>query len=136
MDISFSDSSKFQIVKAKNLIEASAHKNKKTLLYLEDCTYDDGTVVVLAEKKKTCVLIDLYPLMHVKGVSRAILFAKVRKLLVGLIKHGMWYSFATFHKGGIEERSLDELENIGLLLGLNRGQVRFAQKMLDGYREI
>ena len=126
---------KANITIAKNLAEAANHKNKKTLVILEDYAFDDGAVKLIAEKKKACFLIDLSKIINSWGTVRAIQMAKLRNFLKLCVKHGAYYTFADFSKNEFELRRARELMHISLLLGLNLGQVKFAMKMLKHYLE-
>ncbi|MGV8085608.1 MAG: hypothetical protein ACP5N9_05140 [Candidatus Bilamarchaeum sp.] len=128
----FSDISS-KLVSASKLSEAANHKNKKCLIILKDYDFDEGSIKLIADKKNVCFLIDLSPLIHLSGQSRAIMISKLSIFLRFCIKHGAYYSFASFSNNEDELRSSFELENIGFLLGLNRGQMRFALNMLQHY---
>jgi hypothetical protein len=129
----FSDSVMPKIAQAADLAAAANHKNKKTLLMLADHAMDDGAMKIIAEKKNVCFLIDLGRLMRIRGVQRAIAISKLRNFLRLCVKHNAFYAFATFSENENQIRSPDELEHIGMLLDLNRGQAKFALKMIGNY---
>jgi len=124
---------KKNILDADNLENAVQYKNKKILIMLKDYSFDEGAVKVIAEKKKACFLIDVSQIIKSNGVRRAILLAYLRTFLKVCIKHGAFYTFASFANKEQEIRSPDELCNICMMLGLNRGQCEFALKMLQHY---
>ena len=122
-----------KIVLAANLSEAAKHKNRKCLIQLKDYDFDEGSIKLIAEKKNACFLIDLSQIIRSSGQTRAILISKLRTFLRLCIKHGCYYSFASFAQSESELRTSFELENIALLFGLNRGQAKFALNMLGHY---
>ncbi|MCI0503297.1 hypothetical protein L0Y65_01140 [Candidatus Micrarchaeota archaeon] len=124
---------KGKVLELDNLEAAVAHKNRKTLIMLKDWAFDEGAIRVIAEKKSACFLIDLGRLMKTKGVPRAIALSKLRNFLSVCVKFGAFYSFATFAESERQIRSPEELESIIMLLDLNRGQAKFALKMLNHY---
>src|SRR5208283_5490473 len=119
-----------KIVQAENLAEAANYKNKKTLLMLADHAMDDGAMKTIAEKKNVCFLIDLGRLIRIRGVQRAIAISKLRNFLTLCVKHGAFYSFASFAENEEQIRSPQEMEHIAILLGINKGQAKFALKMI------
>jgi RNase P/RNase MRP subunit p30 len=124
---------KGRIIEVENLEAAVALKNRKTLIMLRDYAFDEGAIRVIAEKKSACFLIDLGKLIRMKGVPRAIALSKLRNFIALCVKFGAFYSFATFAGKESEIRSASEMENIIMLLGLNRGQASFSMKMLRHY---
>jgi len=122
-----------KITRAKDLKEAAKHRNNKTLILLDDYLFDEGAVKLIAEKKKACFLIDLGKVINSRGISRAILMSKLRTFLRLCVKHGAFYTFATFAESENKIRSSEELMNIIQLFGLNKGQAKFALKMLQHY---
>ncbi|HLC68286.1 MAG TPA: hypothetical protein VJH24_00470 [Candidatus Bilamarchaeaceae archaeon] len=124
---------KNKIVTAKNLGEAANYKNKKILIALEDYAFDEGAIKIIAEKKKSCFLIDLSKIINSYGTPRAIRMARLRIFLKLCVKYGAYYTFVDFAKDEFELRSARELMHICLLLGLNLGQAKFALKMLPHY---
>jgi RNase P/RNase MRP subunit p30 len=128
-----SDKAKGKITRARDLKAAVNHRNRKTLVLLEDYGFDEGAVKLIAEKKKACFLIDLGDLIRSRGVSRAILMSKLRTFLRLCNKHGAFYTFATFAEKESHMRSPDEFMHIAMLMGINKGQARFALKMLKHY---
>ncbi len=126
---------KGRAVEANNLADATKHKNQKTLILLKDYAFDDGAMRLIAEKKKACFLIDIGRLIRSNGVPRAVAISKLRNFLRLAIKHGMFYSFASFAKSESEMRNADELMHIAMLLGINKGQAKFALMMLGKYTQ-
>lgn len=124
---------KGKVLELDNLEAAAAHKNRKTLIMLKDWAFDEGAIRVIAEKQSACFLIDLGRLMEMKGVQRAIALSKLRNFLSVCVKFNAFYAFATFAGSEGQIRSPQELESIIALLGLNRGQAKFALKMLGHY---
>jgi RNase P/RNase MRP subunit p30 len=124
---------KSRIIECDNLEAAANHKNKKVLLSLRDFAFDEGAIKLIAEKKQACFLIDVGRLIRTRGVPRAIALSKNRTFLRLCNKFGAFYAFATFAENESQIRRPEELENIALLFDLNRGQVKFAQKMLQHY---
>ncbi len=116
------------IITINNIEEAPQHRNKKVLLLLKNYTYDEGSVKLVAEKKKACFLIDLDRIINSKGLQRALELSRIRTFLGLCNRFGAYYALKSE-----SDRSEDELINIGLLLGLNRGQGKFALKMLEHY---
>jgi RNase P/RNase MRP subunit p30 len=125
--------SRGRITEAENLRAAALLRGKKTLIMLRDHAFDEGAIRLIAEKKSACFLIDLGRLIRMRGVPRAIAISKLRNFLRICVKYGAFYTFATFAENESELRSRQELESIICLLGLNRGQARFALKMLPHY---
>jgi RNase P/RNase MRP subunit p30 len=125
--------SELKILKAENLEAAVRHKNQKSLLILADYSFDEGALKTIAEKKNICFLIDLGVLIKSYGIRRAILMSKLRTFLSLCVRHGAFYSFASFAEKKEHIRSADELMAIAGLLGINKGQAKFALKMLQHY---
>ncbi len=124
---------KGKVVECENLEAAAEHKNRKILISLRDYAFDEGAIKLIAEKKSACFLIDIGKLMRVRGVPRAIAFSKLRNFLRLCVKHGALYTFATFAENEPRIRSAEELISIITLFDLNRGQAKFALKMLKHY---
>ncbi len=122
-----------RIAQAENLTAAAEYKNKKILIMLSDHAMDDGAMKTIAEKKNVCFLIDVSRLIRIRGIQRAIAISKLRNFLNLCVKHGAFYSFATFAETEAQIRSPQEIEHIAILLGLNKGQARFALKMIGNY---
>jgi RNase P/RNase MRP subunit p30 len=129
----FFNSVKSKITECENVIEAEKHKNKKILVMLRDFAFDEGAMKLIAEKKNICFLIDLGRLMRSRGISRAIAISKIRTFLSLCNKFGAFYAFASFAEKESEIRSAEELQNISLLFDINRGQAKFAMKMIKHY---
>lgn len=127
------DTIKGKIIQASDIREAVKHKNRNALIMLKDYAFDEGAIKIIGEKKKLCFLIDIGRLIRMRGVPRAIAISKLRNFLSMCVRFGAYYSFASFAEREDEIRSPGELENIILLFGLNRGQARFALKMLKHY---
>ncbi|MBU0532151.1 hypothetical protein KKB44_01525 [Candidatus Micrarchaeota archaeon] len=121
------------INRVKDLKEATNYKNKKTLILVDDYNFDEGSVKLIAEKKKACFLINLHDLKKCKGTSRAILISKLRTFLKLCVKYGALYTFATFAENKIQIRKPSEIMHIAMILGVNEGQSKFALKMLQHY---
>ncbi len=128
-----SEQLKGKAIEAENLEAAAQHKNKKSLILLRDYAYDEGAVKIIAEKKQLCFLIDLGRLIRARGISRAIALSKLRNFLGLCVRFNAFYTFATFAENEDQIRNADELIAIAGLLGLNRGQAKFALKMLAHY---
>ncbi len=124
---------KGKVMEADNLEAAAQHRNRKSLIMLRDYAYDEGAVKIIAEKKQLCFLIDLGRLMRTRGVSRAIALSKLRNFLALCVRFNAFYAFATFAENEDQIRNADELVAIAGLLGLNRGQAKFALEMLGQY---
>ena len=124
---------KGKIVEVENLEAATNYKNKKVLLALRDFAFDEGAIKIIAEKKNVCFLIDLGRLIRTRGVPRAIAISKLRNFLRMCNKFGAFYTFATFAESTVQIRRPEEIENIAILFELNRGQAKFAMKMLQHY---
>lgn len=129
----FFDSIKPKLVECENVLAAAQHRNKKVLVMLRDFAFDEGAMKLIAEKKSACFLIDLGRLMRSRGVSRAIAMSKIRTFLAMCNRFGAFYAFASFAEKENEIRSPEELQNIALLFGINRGQAKFALRMLKHY---
>lgn len=128
-----SSDAKSKIIKAENLEAALKHKNQPVLVVLNDYAFDEGAIKVIAEKKKLCFLIDLSVLIRSYGVRRAILMSKLRTFLSLCNRFGAFYAFASFADKEEAIRSPEEIMAISSLLGVNRGQAKFALKMLSHY---
>ncbi|MDD5172316.1 MAG: hypothetical protein PHF60_04755 [Candidatus ainarchaeum sp.] len=124
---------KGKIIEVENVVAAANHKNRKILVSLRDYAFDEGALKIIAEKKNVCFLIDLGRIMRTRGVPRAIMLSKLRTFLRLCVKFGAFYTFATFAEKESQIRSPEELENIIMLFDLNRGQAKFALKMLRNY---
>lgn len=122
-----------RIIEAENLESATQFKNKKLLVSLRDYAFDEGALKIIAEKKNVCFLIDLGRIMRTRGIPRAIMLSKLRTFLRLCVKFGAFYTFATFAEKESQIRTPEELENIIMLFDLNRGQAKFALKMLRNY---
>jgi len=122
-----------KITEVENLQAAVQFKNKKSLILLKDYAFDEGAIKVIAEKKKLCFLIDLGRLIRSSGIPRAIAMSKLRTFLRLCVKHGAFYSFASFANSPSKIRTPSELSHIAMLFDLNHGQAEFALKMLPHY---
>jgi RNase P/RNase MRP subunit p30 len=129
----FFDSIKPKLVECENVTAAEQYKNKKILIILKDFAFDEGPMKLLAEKKNACFLIDLGRLIRSRGVGRAIAISKFRTFLGLCNKFGNLYTFASFAEKETDIRTPEELQNISMLLGINRGQAKFAIRMLPHY---
>ena len=129
----FFDSIKAKLIKVPNLVDSAKFKNKKVLVILDDYAFDEGAIKLIAEKKQACFLINLGRLINASGVSRAILFSKIKTFLRFCNRYGAFYTFATFSNSELKIRSHDEIIHIVLLLGINKGQAKFALKMVKNY---
>ena len=103
------------------------------LVIVENYEYDEGSIHVVADKKKACYLIDLSKVINSYGTRRAMEIAKLRSFLKVCNRFGAFYTFADFARNEFELRRAKELEHIALLFGINEGQVKFAMKMLNEY---
>ena len=128
-----SPASKVKILRAQNLEAAANHKNKSSLILLDDYAFDEGAIKVIAEKKKLCFLIDISQIIRSYGVRRAIMMSKLRTFLSLCNRHGAFYAFASFSGNESAIRSPEEIMAIASLLGINKGQAKFALKMLPHY---
>jgi RNase P/RNase MRP subunit p30 len=124
---------KGKVIEAENLEAAAGHRNRKSLILLRDHSYDEGAMKLVAEKKQLCFLIDLGRLMRSRGVQRAILLSRLRTFLALCNRFGAFYSFATFAESELQVRNAGELIAIAGLLGINKGQAKFALGMLKHY---
>ena len=122
-----------RIIECDNLEAATNHKNKKALVSLRDYAFDEGAIRIIAEKKNVCFLIDIGKIIRTRGVPRAIALSKLRNFLRFCVKYGAFYTFASFAENEQQIRTPEELESIITLLGLNRGQAKFALRMLGHY---
>lgn len=122
-----------RIQEAENLEDAAKSRNRKMLLRLRDYAFDEGSVKIIAEKKQICFLIDLGKIIKSRGVSRAIAISKLRNFLALCNRYGAFYTFATFAENENQIRTAEELVHIAMLFDINKGQARFALKMLNHY---
>lgn len=129
----FFDDVKDNILTAENVTAAVEFRNKKSLITLKDFEIDEGALVLIAEKRKLCFLIDLSLVIKTYGVKRAIALSQLRKLLHFCNKYGIFYAIATFAEDEFSIRSPKEIEAICSLLDLNPGQVKFASEILKEY---
>ncbi len=129
----FFDSIKAKLIKVPNLVDSAKFKNKKVLVILDDYAFDEGAIKLIAEKKQACFLISISRIINSSGVSRAILFSKLRTFLKMCNKFGAFYAFASFSKEESKIRNPDELIHIAMLLGISKGQAKFALMMLKHY---
>jgi RNase P/RNase MRP subunit p30 len=124
---------KGKIIEADNVVAAAEQRNRKSLVILKDYAFDEGAIKLIAEKKSLCFLIDIGRLVRTRGVPRAIAMSKLRTFLAMCNRFGAYYSFATFAEKENEIRTPGEMEHIAMLLGINRGQAKFALRMLKHY---
>lgn len=129
----FFDEVKGKIASFPNVTAAVQSRNRKTLAMLDDYKFDDGAIKLIAEKKKMCFLIDLSRIVKSYRVKRAIEISKLRSFLRLCNKHGAFYAFASFSESVEEIRSPEELMHIAMLFDINKGQARFALRMLGEY---
>lgn len=125
--------SEVKILKAENLEAALKHKNQPALIVLNDYAFDEGAIKVIAEKKKLCFLIDLSRIIKSYGIRRAILMSKLRTFLSLCNRYGAFYALASFSEEEKSIRSPGEIMAIASLLEVNKGQARFALKMVQHY---
>ncbi|MDO8553874.1 MAG: hypothetical protein Q7S22_03650 [Candidatus Micrarchaeota archaeon] len=126
---------KGKIVSVKTTTESEQYKGKKLLVIVENYEYDEGSIRVVADKKKACYLIDLSKIINSYGTRRAVEIAKLRSFLKVCNRFGAFYAFADFSRDEFELRRASELKHISLLLGINEGQAKFALGMLNEYLE-
>ncbi len=127
------EAAKSRVMKFPEVTEAVNAKNKKNLIVLDDWKFDDGAIKVIGEKKSACFLVDLSRILKSRGIRRAVEISKIRNFLRLCNKHGTFYTFASFSEKEEEIRSADELLHIAMLFDINRGQAKFAMKMLGEY---
>ncbi len=125
-----------RIAEADNNAAAVKYKNQKTLVRLKDYAFDEGAIKIIAEKKNSCFLIDVSQIIRSEGIRRAILISKLRSFLQFCNRYGAYYAFASFARNEDEIRNAEELQHIAMLLGINKGQARFALKMLQHYASM
>lgn len=116
-----------------NVTAAVQKRNRKTLAMLDDYKFDEGAIKLIAEKKKMCFLIDLSRIIKSYRIRRAIEISKLRSFLRLCNKHGAYYAFASFAEKEEEIRSPEELMHIAMLFDINKGQAKFALRMLGEY---
>jgi len=121
------------IVLCENLAGAATNRNKKTLIMLKELDFDLGSLKLLAEKKKACLLFDISKIIMSKGLRRSIEMAKLRTTLKYCNKYGVFYAFASFAESELTIRNAHELIAICWLFGLNSGQAKFALEMVKHY---
>ncbi|HID72679.1 TPA: hypothetical protein EYP38_01945 [Candidatus Micrarchaeota archaeon] len=127
------NSVKSSIAHADDLKSAVKFRNRKTLIMLKQYDFDIGSVKNIAEKKKACFLIDLSEVIRPTGMQRSMLISRLRTFLEQCNKHGAYYTFASFAEEKNQVRYPEELMHIAMLLGINKGQAKFALKMLPHY---
>lgn len=128
-----SGSVKQKIIQCENVVEAEAHKGRKSLVMLRDFAFDEGAMKVIAEKRNLCFLIDLGRLIRSRGIPRAIAISKIRTFLSLCNRFGALYAFASFAEKESQLRTSGELQSIAMLFDINRGQAKFGLKMLKHY---
>lgn len=121
------------ILLCENLAQAAQQRNKKTLVMVKELDFDLGSLKLLAEKKKACLLFDLSKIINSHGLRRSIEMAKMRTCLRYCNKFGVFYTFASFAGDESSIRSPRELIAICGLVGVNIGQAKFALKMIGQY---
>jgi hypothetical protein len=131
----FLEEVKARIMKFPDVTAASQARNRKTLAILDDYKFDDGAIKLIGEKKKLCFLIDLSTIIKSYRIKRAIEISKLRSFLRLCNKHGAFYAFASFADKEEEIRSPEELMHIAILFDINKGQAKFALRMLDEFLE-
>ncbi len=108
-------------------------KNKKVLINLKELKVEEGIIKTIAEKQKACFLIDLRRILKSKKIERSKQIKQIREFLSKCIKHNARYALVTFAEKEEDLRYKEEIENLGHIIGLNRGQARFALRMLPHY---
>lgn len=127
------DSANSKIKLCNNLADAAKYRNQNMLLTIRELDFDIGSLKLLAEKKKACLLFDLTKIIKSNGIRRSIEFSKLRTTLKFCNKYGTFYTFATFAEDESAIRNAHELIAICMLLGINKGQAEFALSMLKHY---
>ncbi|MBI2079300.1 hypothetical protein HYT84_00925 [Candidatus Micrarchaeota archaeon] len=124
---------KSRIKAVEKIADAGNFKNKEVLIYVKDFEFDVGAIKVLGDLGKACFLVDLSKVIQNRGVRRAIELSKIRRFLYFCNKYKAFYAFASFAKDEFSLRRPHELVFIGTLLGLNRGQAKFALERIGKY---
>jgi RNase P/RNase MRP subunit p30 len=127
------EEAKQNIVPCENLAGAAENRNRKALLVIKELDFDLGSLKLLAEKKKACLLFDLSRIINSYGTRRALEMAKLRTTLKYCNKYGVFYAFATYAEDKLSQRTAEELISICGLVGLNRGQAKFALEIPKHY---
>ncbi|MFA6531059.1 MAG: hypothetical protein WCT31_04970, partial [Candidatus Micrarchaeia archaeon] len=78
------------ILLCENLAQAAQNRNKKTLVIVRELDFDLGSLKLLAEKKKACLLFDLSKIINSHGLRRSIEMAKMRTCLRYCNKFGVF----------------------------------------------
>lgn len=124
---------KSKIIAVEKIADASKFKNRETLIYIKDFEFDVGAIKLLADLKKACFLVDLSKIIESYGTRRSIEIAKIRRFLNLCNKYKAFYAFASFAKDEFSLRRTHELVFISTLLGINRGQAKFALERIGKY---
>lgn len=128
----FLDSAKAKIKFAKDEEEALSFKNKKVLVKVEN--YPASMELIRGfEGKEAVFLLDLSDILGSKGGKRATFIRRMKKFALLCKKYSIPFAIASFSKNEEEVRTASEIENIGFLIGLERGDVRKALGRLGEY---
>ena len=126
----FLESVKGKVRFAKDESEALTFRNKKVLVKVEN--YPSSMELIRGfEKKEAVLLLDLSDIVNSKGGKRATFIRRMRKFALLCKKYKVPFGVASFSASEEEMRTEPELEHIGFLFGLERGDTRKALNALE-----
>jgi hypothetical protein len=128
----FLDSVKGKVKFAKDESEALTFRNKKVLVKVEN--YPSSMELIRGfEKKEAVLLLDLSDIVNSKGGKRATFIRRMRKFALLCKKYKVPFAMASFSENEENMRTASELEHIGFLIGLERGDSRKALSVLSKF---
>lgn len=131
----FLESVKGKVRFAKDEGEALTFRNKKVLVKVEN--YPSSLELIRGfEGKEAVLLLDLSDIVNSKGGKRATFIRRMRKFAGLCKKYKIPFAMASFSSSQEEMRTASELEHIGFLIGLERGDSRKALALSSEYLSI
>ena len=121
------------ILECENIATTAQHRNRKVLLKIKDYSYDEGAVKLVAEKNTACFLVDVGQIIRAHGIFRVMWISRLRNFVRLCIKQKALYAIVSMTENHENIRTADELESIGVLIGLNRGQAKMAMNLVERY---
>jgi RNase P/RNase MRP subunit p30 len=126
----FLDSVHAKVKFAKDESEALSFRNKKVLVKVEN--YPTSMELIRGfEKKEAVLLLDLSDIVNSKGGKRATFIRRMKKFALLCKKYKVPFGMASFSENEEGMRTESELEHIGFLIGLERGDSRKALNKLS-----
>ncbi|MEM4272520.1 MAG: hypothetical protein QXH30_02930 [Candidatus Bilamarchaeaceae archaeon] len=125
----FLGSLKDKVKFAKDEREALSFRNRKVLVKVEN--YPASLELIRGfEGKEAVLLLDFSDIIKSRGGKRATFIRRMRKFALLCKKYRVPFAVASLSSSEDEMRTEAELEHIGFLIGLERGDVRKGLGML------